>query len=657
MGTSVFSVALTGLKVAQAGIQTTSHNISNVNTPGFSRQSVLQTTQSPEFSGEGFIGTGAQIQTIRRSYNQFLDSQLQLATSRTSYFSAYDLQVNQLNSVLADSDAGLQPALDSFFKSIQNVAANPSDVAARQGLLSDSQVLAGRFTTVSGQFATLRQAANTQISQGVDTVNNLTGQIARLNDSIARARSSNETASLPNDLLDQRDNLIRQLSESLQVTVVPQTDQTYNIFFANGQPLVVGSNSYQLSNIANPADSRDQTLRIQTGNGTRDLTTSNLGAGSLAALFDFRDTVLTNAQNQLGQVALVFSNNVNTLHQLGEDLGGQAGGAMFSIGTPQTIANAGNTGNAVFTTAIVNTNSVRASDYRVNFDGTNYTVTRLTDNTQVDSFAAGALPRTIASEGIRLTLNSGSAAAGDSFLLQPTRDVANSFGMAISGVNSIAAASRFRTVANAANTGTGIVQPYAVTNPQTYASAFSNASFTPTGLTVTFTGVSGGQPQYQVTDALGATVVGTSTLSSSGAIDIPSFGISLQIKGTPATGDTFSIRTRQVSDPLQPGDNRNISALGSIQTAKLANSGTATIQQSYGQIVSAVGNKTREVQVTGESQKSLKNNLEALQQSVSGVNLDEEAANLLKYQQAYQAAGKVIQIASDLFNQVLNLTR
>ena len=651
MGTSVFSVALTGLRVAQGGLQTTSHNISNVNTAGYSRQEIIQSTQSPEFTGQGYFGTGAEIQTVKRSYNQFLDSQLQAVGAKVGYYNTYNLQIQQLSGVLADKNAGLQPALNQFYSSLQNVAANPSDVAARQSLLSSSQVAAGRFTDLNNQFTTLRLAANSQISQGVDAINGYASQIAVLNDSIAKAKASNTQGSLPNDLLDQRDQLIQQLNQRIQITSVAQADGTTSLFIANGQPLVVSSNAFALSTTSSAVDSRDLSLFIQTGSGTRALTTANLGAGELSALYDFRDGLLTNSQNQLGQIATVFAGNVNTLHKLGEDLTGQAGGNFYNVGTPQVISNSANTGSGVIAVSVNNTSKLQASDYRLSYDGTNYSLTRLTDNTVVDTFAPGALPRSVASEGLQISLTSGTVQAGDSFSLQPVRDVASSFAANVTGVNAIAAGSRFRTVAAASNTGTGVAQPYTITNPQTYATQFS--SFT--GLTINFTGVSGGRPQYQVVDGASNTVLGTTTLSSSGTIDIPTYGISVQLTGTPATGDAFNIRAKIAGDAVVPGDNRNAIALGSLQTAKLTNNGTATVQQSYGQIVSSVGNKAREVKVTGQSQQTLQDNLTSLQQSFSGVNLDEEAANLLKYQQAYQASSKVIQIASQLFSTILQI--
>lgn len=543
MATSILSIGQSALAAAQAGINTTGHNIANAATPGYNRQVIVQGAAQAQNFGYGFLGQGVAVSTIKRVYSEFLGNQVQSAQTTKSGLDSYYSQISQINNMLADPSTGLSPALQEFFTGLQDVASNPTLIPARQSALSSAESLASRFQSMAGRLDEIGQGLNGQIQSSVTNINTFGAQIAQLNDAIGKAQLA--SGQPPNDLLDQRDQLLTDLNKQIKVTVVPQgTD--YNVFIGNGQPLVVGVSTYTLTNVASPTNPAKIEVAYRAGNGNLvSLAESALSGGELGGLLEFRSKSLEPAQNALGRVAIGLASTFNTQHQAGFDLGGVAGGTFFTVAAPVVGANGNNTGTAVLTASISNPNALTTSDYQLQFDGTNYTVTRLSDNTS-STFAA--LPQTI--DGVILNLTAG-AAAGDSFLIRPTVAGASGFGVAITDPAKIAAAAQ-----------TGAV-----------------------------------------------------------------------------------------------GDNRNALLLGALQTANTLGNGTVSYQGAYSQFVSQIGNKTHELDVTRSAAGSLLTEATNALQNESGVNLDEEAANLMRYQQAYQAAGKVMQIASQLFDVLLSIGR
>ena len=626
----MLNIGLSGLNAAQAGIATTSHNISNVNTAGYSRQQVVQSTNQPQFTGAGYIGQGANIDTIRRNYNDFLATQTREAQAQSSQLQSLYGQLRNIDNLLGDTSAGLSPVLDSFFSGVNTVAANPGDTAARQSLISGGQILASRFRDLSGQISALRDQANAAVTQSVSNLNAGARQIAALNDRIAAAIGNG--GDTPNDLMDQRDALLRDMAKETRISAVSLADGGINVFLGNGQALVLGTQSYPLAAQTDPANPKNMVVGMMAGTKFQPFPQSTLTGGELGATLSFRQS-LESAENSIGRLAITLAASFNAQHDVGQDLNGNMGTDFFAAGTPQSLGNANNTGNAVLGAAITNPGVLTTSDYRLAYDGTNYNLTRLSDNTQ-QSFAT--LPQTV--DGVTISLASGAPAAGDSFLIQPTKAGASAFSALISDPTRVAAALPVRGAAPSTNTGTGTFRVDGVTPP-----AGANLS---QAVTITFTGPN----TFNVT--------GTGTGNPTGLTYTPGMKISYNgwnatLNGTPASGDTFAVGPNSNGK----GDNGNANALAGLQMGKLLAGGTTSLNEAYAQLVSDIGNQTRAAQTGATAQKTVLANADAAQQAVSGVNLDEEAANLLKYQQAYQAAGKVIATASTLFDTILGLMR
>lgn len=646
MGSSVLSIGITGLNAAQIGLSTTSHNIANATTPGYSRQTVVQASNPAQYYDFGYLGKGTAVEDIRRSYNQFLTAHLLSADARKSELQSYSTQIGMIDGLLADPLAGLSPVLDTFFTAIQDLTANPSSTAARQSVISSGQVLASRFNTLDARMAEIRNGLNAQIESSVESINTKAAEIADLNARIVAAQAG--SAAQPNDLLDLRDQLVTELNRELRVSTIADSNGAINVFIGNGQPIVVGASVFGLTT----TQSLEDTSRLEvayaglSGSPVR-LQEELLTGGTLGGLLAFRAESLDPAQNALGRVAIALAESFNTQHQLGQDLDGNMGGLFFAAPAPQALA--ATTNNAVgaqVNVALSNVSKLTTSDYRLTYDGSNYTLVRLSDETSWSAASLGALA-TAADQGFTLTQGP-AMVAGDSFLVQPTRNGARDMAVAINDTRLVAAAAPIRTGAGSANTGTASISAGSVSSTTGLPMAASPGG----DITLTFDALNN---QFVVTGGPGGTLAYTPASDSTGkTFSFASVGgFSFTVSGVPADGDTFVIQ-RNASGV---GDNRNALALGNLQAAKLLEGGTATYQGAYAQMVSAVGNKGREVEVGLQAQETLVTSAQQVRDSLSGVNLDEEAANLMRYQQAYQASAKVIQIAAQVFQSLLDLGR
>jgi flagellar hook-associated protein 1 FlgK len=629
MGGNIFNIGLTGLNAAQSQLATAGHNIANASTPGFHRQRVELQNNFPQATGDGFFGTGVDVSTVRRIYSEFLDNQVSTAVGRQAYLDAYRDEIAQIDNLLADPNSGLTPALSEFFNSVQEVATDPESAATRQGMLSGASTMVSRFRALEARLTKMYEAANGHVTDLVTSINGLATEIARLNQSIvvADGAGGGHTA---NDLRDQRDAVIQELNKLTGTTTITQSDGSINVMIGSGQNLVVGNQALALS----ASVSREDPKRLEIGYGTTSGTsiiTSSLTGGELGAVLAFQREALAPTLNNLGRIGIALAFDFNQQHQLGQDLTGAAGTDFFTLPTPTLIARTGNTGTGVLAGTVTDASALTTSDYRIVYNAGSYTVTRLSDAT---STVYASLPQTI--DGVRVALASGTPADGDSFLLQPTRTGARDLAVRLVDGAQIAAAAPIRSAAGTANTGGAAISAGVVNGPPpTNANLLQPVTITFTGPgTYDVSGIGTGNPT-------GLAYTPGATLSYN--------GWSVTITGAPRAGDTFTVT------PNAGGvsDNRNAALLAGLQNTKSIGGGTATYQGAYSQSVAAVGAKTREVQVAASAQESLVSQTQAAQQSVSGVNLDEEAANLIRYQQIYQACGKMIEIASKLFESLL----
>ena len=642
MGDSIFSIGISGLNAAQAGLLTTSHNISNVNTPGYSRQQALQSSAAPHFTGAGYIGQGTRIDSVRRIYDEFLTTHVRQTQSVSSHQDIYAAHADSLDAIFGDARAGLTPVLSDFFAGINAVANNPADIPSRQALLGAAQSLAGRFHDIAGQLAEIRSGVNTQIASAVDDVNRMAASLARLNDEIGLASDIGGSGRPPNDLLDQRDQLLADLNTQIGATAVKQSDGSLNVYLGNGEPLVVGYLAYKLTAFAGNDDPQNLEVGLDTGTATVTFRPGDLSGGVLGGLFDYRANVLDAADDRLGSIALAVADGVNKQHALGQDLNGNPGGAFFTLPTPYVQGALANTGTATMSVGIASSTALAGSNYELSFNGASYTLTRLSDQTS-QSFAS--LPQTV--DGLTIGLASGAPAAGDSFLIQPARHAASDLAVALRDVREIAAAAPVRTSFSLSNAGTATISPGSVD---------ANYLAAPLASPLTLTFNAGMLTGFPLTQAVTVTNGATVTTYAAGApvpytagATLTFGGISIVVDGAPADSDTFTVAPNTGG----VGDGRNALALRGLATRANVVNGSASLTAANAQLTSFVGTAAHGARVAADAGGALLAQAKAAQQSASGVNLDEEAANLQRYQQAYQAAGKVMAIANTLFETLL----
>ncbi|GGP18270.1 flagellar hook-associated protein FlgK [Silvimonas iriomotensis] len=728
---SVFSIGVSGLNAANLGLVTTGHNIANASTPGYSRQSIVQSAVYPQQTGSGFVGMGVQVDTIKRAYDQFLTKNLQSATSQNSYLTSYLSQLQDIDNIVADPTAGVSPALQDFFTSVQGVSSNPSDSPSRTAMLTSAQTLVSRFQTFNTELQQEASTTNGQITDTVSNINAITSQIANLNTQISVLGNSGQP---PNDLMDQRDELVQNLNQYVKATTVTNSDGTMNVFIGNGQNVVVNGTAFQLAAVQSPSNPQNISVAYKLNNTTVYLPDNSLAGGSLQGLLDFRNNSLTLAQNTLNLTAIGLAQTFNAQQKAGQDLNGNIGQNIFSYQaassftanvngvnvnvslptasspTPQsdfslaydsttgnytltrmtdnstaTItgaqmtagftalgvtlqsgstpaasgtgtftfppalgsvnANSLNTGNAQLSGYIGDATKLTTSNYKFSYDGTNYTLTRLSDNTQTTFTAAQVAAGPVGTDGFLVNISSGTMNTGDSFNIQPVANVISNLSVATTDPSLVAAAAPMTATANINNTGSVTLTQPTVDTPPTSTTSGSLNPAVKNPVTLSFTSPT----TFTLTDS--TTGVTTAAQTYTAGMTVSYNGWNMVLNGTPATGDTISV------GPTVAGtsDNRNALALGKLQTSKLLLNGSVTYQDAYSNMVSNIGTETNQIQVMSQAQTTVLTNAQTARDSLAGVNLDEEAANLLRYQQAYQAASKVIQIAQEAFQSIVNI--
>ncbi len=543
---SLINSAMSGLSAAQSALNTVSNNISSYNVAGYTRQSTILGASNSTLTGGRWVGNGVYVSGVQREYDAFITNQLRAAQNQSSGLTTRYQQMSKIDDVLSDTTNSLSANLQDFFKSLQTLVSNAEDPAARQTVLGKADGLVNQFKTNDQYLRDQDAQVNTAISTSVDQINNYAKQIANLNDQISRLTGVGAGAS-PNELLDQRDQLVSELNKIVGVDVTVQDSGTYNISIANGYTLVQGSNASQLAAVKSSADPARTTIAyVDTAAGNVEISEKQITTGSLGGLLTFRSQDLDQARNTLNQMALAFADAMNTQHQAGFDANGDAGGKLFDFGSPAVLSNGKNTGSASVTATMTDSTKVQATNYKVEYNGTDWTITRLSDNT---SFTAKPdASGNLSFDGLNVKI-SGSADNKDSFIVKPVNDVIVNMDVAISDESKLAMAS--------------------------------------------------------------------------------------------AKGSGES-------------DNTNGQKLLDLQSAKLVG-GNKTFNDAYAALVSTVGSTTASLKTSSETKVNVVTQLTKQQQSISGVNLDEEYGNLQRYQQYYLANAQVLQTASTLFDALINI--
>ncbi|MEK6748995.1 MAG: flagellar hook-associated protein FlgK [Pseudomonadota bacterium] len=677
-GGDLLSVGVSGLKAFQKTLATIGHNVSNVNTEGYSRQRVELTSNYPTPQGNGFLGTGVHAVTTRRMFEETAVNQLRYRNSTYESFRSFVDMAEQIDNLLADKSAGLDPAIQEFFDSVQQVADDPTSIPARSVMLNNANVLVTRFYSSSQLLSDARVAVNKRVDAMVTEINAIASQIAAANKDIVIATGLGHNQP-PNDLLDQRDQLITNLSKIIGVTTLKQDDGSINIFIGSGQGMVLGGQAIALKSSPNPDDVQfNDIFYAPPFLPTPVNLTARLKDGELGGLLDFRNRLLLPAINQIGRVAMGIADTFNKQHELGMDLNNKLGTASFFSAPVPNVApstlNAG-LGNVTATLNVLNgVGSLTAHDYKVYYDGVSWSLIDTTSKTStpiVPAPAAGVATPYLNLNGIGLDitidLTGGAAVAGDTWNIRPTRDASRTIGLNVTDPRDIAAADPVRTTAGKSNLGDAkiglatildITQP--LFQPPPVPPGFNNAGTAtqPGNMRVRFLTATTFEVDDPVTGLPIAGGAGPFVYTSGTAIDLPpgagpAFPLQVSISGTPQPGDTFDVayNTNGFSD------NRNARALADLQRTTTLVGGTATYQDAYSQLVVQVGGITRDGKINTDAQEAMRKQAEELVQSVSGVNLDEEAANMIKFQQAYSAAAQMISTANTVFQTLLSAVR
>tara|TARA_R110002096_G_scaffold130643_5_gene279958 strand:- start:51334 stop:53220 length:1887 start_codon:yes stop_codon:yes gene_type:complete len=624
----ILNTSLTGMLAFQRALDVTSHNIANANTPGYSRQVAEFTARPGSGSGVGYIGSGTQIASIERMYDAMQTEQLRTTTTGYARFNTLNNLASRIDVLLADPDTGLNTGLQSFFNTVQDLANDPSSIPTRQAVIGEAQSLASRFQSLDESLDALEAEVNDRIELSVADINRLASSIADVNEKISLA---NGTGNAPNDLLDERDALVLQLSAQVSVSTTLQDDGTMSVFIGSGQSLVLGGEARQLGTGGTEFDMTRMTVTYQSAAGSTPLDTTSTG-GNLGGLLDYRSSILDPTRQSLGQTAIAFANSINEQHAAGMDLRGNLGGDLFSVDDPDVLPSSNNSGSGTATASVSDLGALTGVDYVLEFDGSAYSLRRTDNNMTVALSGTGTPADPLTADGLSIVVG-GSPAAGDRQLIRSAHDAAGSIRSVITDPQAIAMAAPTRVSAALANTGGAAVAATSVmdaTEPQLLDTAV-----------------------IEFTSATTFTVNGSGSFTYTDGAPIVVNGSSFTLSGVPATGDQFMIEPNFGAS----GDNANGLLVAELQSVGILEGGSISINENYGRLVSGVGSTTHQIQSGLEAQAVVLKNAEDAVLSTSAVNLDEEAANLIKYQQAYQAVAQVVSVASTLFDSLLNATR
>ncbi|KRG78913.1 flagellar hook protein FlgK [Stenotrophomonas ginsengisoli] len=620
--TSVLNTSSSALLAFQRALSTVSHNVANINTEGYSRQSTELSSATPQKYGFGYLGNGTTVADVRRVADQLAITRLIGSNAEVAHLQTLSGLSDRVDSLMSDSTTNLEGRWSAFYNALSGLSSESASTAQRQNTLDEATALAGRFGRLNGQMDALNQEVNNGLIAAASEINRLSGEIAQLN----RQIGANPAKASP-DLLDRRDTLANQLVSYTGGSINLQDGGVMNVFTAGGTALVVGPTAARVEVIADSFQPERLQLALVSSNLTVDLSNSGLG-GSVGGLLDFRRDVLDPAQAELGRIALGLAQSLNAQQAAGVDLYGERGQDLFTIGSPQVLAAGSNSGSASVQIDSLDLAKLDGSNIKLTFNGTAWQATKLSNGEAVAMTGSGTAADPFVVNGMSVQL-SGAAAANDSFLLKPAAGLAGSLQVAISDPARIAAASAVQGSASLANTGSGrmnAVQVIDASQPN-----LTNASV------ISFTSAS----QYTIDGAGPYPYTPGSTISAN--------GWQFSLDGAPNPGDSFNV------SPTGAGssDNGNANLLAATEDLRLFANGTQSLTDVMAGLTTRVGSAARGAEYSLEAATVLQQQAQSARDSISGVNLDEEAAQMLKLQQAYQAASQMVSTADTMFQTIL----
>ncbi|WP_426417604.1 flagellar hook-associated protein FlgK [Aestuariirhabdus sp. LZHN29] len=657
----LLNIGLSGLRVSQTSLSVTGHNIANVNTSGYSRQEATQVATTPLYVGVGFLGSGAETDSIRRITSDILVSQLRENTFVNAEQGAFREQIEQLDSLLANTTTGLTPAITNFFKAIQTGAEDPSSIPSRQLILTEAGGIASRFNTINDRLDQQNDLVNQQTRTVTDQINRIAQSVGDYNDAIAKAEVNNTPA---NDLHDAREEALRDLAELVGITVTPQDDNTVNVFVGTGQPLIVGAQVNTLGVVPSANDPLRQDIVLSDGTSTQAIT-NLLTGGELTGLLRYRDEVLDPAFNEIGRLAIVFADTMNQQLSEGLDLSDNFGANLFrDINDPvlmqQRVFPSTNAATSSLEVEITNAGQLTLSDYRLEFSSpTNYTLTRLSDGVQ----NAGVIPvapstaSVVSPDGFQINLTNNGFTAGERFYVTPTREGAEQIEQVLQQPEELAFAAPLRGVSDLANRGSGAISQPEVVSPFNSPDVVNNQPFDIVFTdTQNFSFVDNSGNGLTITAVPNPIVPGQTNAVT---VDVTDGGgntyqVTMDITGRPMAGDRFTVEFNQNGS----SDNRNALKLVELENQPTTLSGAGVnYADAYGELVEKVGTRTAQSRVDSQAATTILTQSQNARDSLSGVNMDEEAANLIRFENAYNASAQVISVARSLFDTLINTFR
>ena len=610
----------------QRALSTVGHNVANINTPGYSRQRVELEARDATYFGYGYQGNGVQIVDVRRMADSLATSRLLDSGGELARLQQLSTLSSRLDQLFSEKATGISAPWSSFFDSVNALSSNAAGSADRESVLAQANALVTRFRQIDQHLDGLDTEVNAGLTAATGEVNRLAKEIAQLNGQIGGSSSPS------GDLLDRRDQLISELVAFTGGNAATQDGGLVNVFSAGGQPLVVGATASTLVTVPDPYRPERLQVALET-NGQRVTLDKRALGGQIGGLVEFRTTVLDPAMAELGRIATSLAQTFNEGHRAGMDQYGQMGADFFTLPAPRLSSNANNTGNASLTTSVGNVAGLNAQNVLLRFDGAAWVATHPDTGASIPMTGTGTAADPLVVNGIEVVLASGTPAANDRFLLQPTAGAAGNLGVAITDPGRIAAATPVKATTDLANTGSGKLSGLKVTDA-------ANASLL-------------APADIEFIDATQYTINGTGPFAYTPGQTIAYNGWSVVLDGAPAAGDTFSVGPTGANS----SDNGNAKLLSNLDDARVLNGGTLTLNGAIGGLTTQVGSAARQADYSAQAQQVIHDQAQAARDAVSGVNLDEEAADLMRLQQAYQAASQIIATADTLFQSLLAATR
>ena len=610
----------------QRALSTVGHNVANINTPGYSRQRVEFEARDATYFGYGYQGNGVQIVDVRRMADSLATSRLLDSGGELARLQQLSTLSSRLDQLFSEKATGISAPWSSFFDSVNALSSNAAGSADRESVLAQANALVTRFRQIDQHLDGLDTEVNAGLTAATGEVNRLAKEIAQLNGQIGGSSSPS------GDLLDRRDQLISELVAFTGGNAATQDGGLVNVFSAGGQPLVVGATASTLVTVPDPYRPERLQVALET-NGQRVTLDKRALGGQIGGLVEFRTTVLDPAMAELGRIATSLAQTFNEGHRAGMDQYGQMGADFFTLPAPRLSSNANNTGNASLTTSVGSIAGLNAQNVLLRFDGAAWVATHPDTGASIPMTGTGTAADPLVVNGIEVVLASGTPAANDRFLLQPTAGAAGNLGVAITDPGRIAAATPVKATTDLANTGSGKLSGLKVTD------AANAALLAPADI--------------EFIDATQYTINGTGPFAYTPGQTIAYNGWSVVLDGAPAAGDTFSVGPTGANS----SDNGNAKLLSNLDDARVLNGGTLTLNGAIGGLTTQVGSAARQADYSAQAQQVIHDQAQAARDAVSGVNLDEEAADLMRLQQAYQAASQIIATADTLFQSLLAATR